>query len=488
MFAGAVEKRDRATTKTLYWLILKNVISAHNGMNTAIVEKGFWILSRDIKGVMMKYFSSSKILQYLSLILMIFVFISCASNAKYITKSSQYTSYGIDYHDIEKMVDDNVKSFLKSDFIKDLTRENFGNKKVLAISDIQNTTNENVDVELLSRKFVRKIRNFKKFTLTNAISGSGNTTDSMIKNSRKLRNDEEFNQLTTQQKNNLISPDYSLSGKISQRVTPIRKDLRIDYQFLLTLTDLKTGTVVWDNEKVISKLVTRDEIEQMAEQEHIAKPYSYNKRQSSKTKYYPTTKNHFIFGVDFAANGGQWNLNGERESDDYYFPIRFHGFGVNFMLPMNFIVGYERDIGENWALGTNIVYTHIFTPTESTYNSRGYKTTVDFIIHRLGLEFLGIYKDKTYNIDLYAKVRFSRDFTLLGSSMMIDSFEIPLENSYVSMGLGFVWYTDSRKVGFFWEIISYETILQRQFFSDPNYTPNYVMARYGTALGLRFRF
>lgn len=61
-------------------------------------------------------------------------------------------------------------------------------------------------MDLLSRKFVRKIRDSKKFILTNAISGNANSIDSMIRDSRGLRNDEGFNQHTTQQNGNLISP------------------------------------------------------------------------------------------------------------------------------------------------------------------------------------------------------------------------------------------------------------------------------------------
>lgn len=84
-------------------------------------------------------------------LIFLFALTSCASKPKYITDSSDYTSFGIDYHDIENMLDDNVKSFLGSDFVKNLE-----GKKVLAISDIENLTDDDIDTELLSRKFARQ--------------------------------------------------------------------------------------------------------------------------------------------------------------------------------------------------------------------------------------------------------------------------------------------------------------------------------------------
>lgn len=87
------------------------------------------------------------------------------------------------------MIDNNVASFLSSDFVKNLE-----GKKVLMISDIENLTDDDIDIELLSRKLIRQIRNSKKFILTNAIAGSASKTDKMIRESRKMRNDEEFNQ------------------------------------------------------------------------------------------------------------------------------------------------------------------------------------------------------------------------------------------------------------------------------------------------------
>ncbi|WP_442778081.1 hypothetical protein [Helicobacter sp. 'CLO3_human'] len=102
---------------------------------------------------------------------------SCAkdSKTKYITESKAYASTGIDPHDIEQVVEKSARSLLESTFTKELK-----SRKMLAISDIINETQEDIDTEILSRKLVRHIRNSKKFTLTNAIAGSGAHTDKML--------------------------------------------------------------------------------------------------------------------------------------------------------------------------------------------------------------------------------------------------------------------------------------------------------------------
>lgn len=454
----------------------------------------------------MKYSNSTKLYTLCLSLLVSFVFISCASNAKYITDSSKYTSYGIDYHDIEKMVDNNAKSLLKSDFIKDLTLKS-QDKKILAISDIQNDTNENIDMELLSRKFVRKIRDSKKFILTNAIAGSGNSTDSMIRNSRKLRDDEEFNQHTTQQKGNLISPNYSLSGKISQRVTRIRNDIRIDYQFLLTLTDLKTGTVVWDNEEVIFKLIAQEEIEEQLAEQRITNSYpSYSTKTKKQTpKRRSTSKNHFVFGLDMSMiNIGQYSAEA---SGCYMSGCIFPGAGAgsnnesewHLMWPISLLIGYERDISQNWALGVNIVYTHIFAPSIESKSppifyhdfhlyEEMWTRTDELDSHRVGLEIVGSYK-LWGDGDTFVGLRLSRDW--LESSNILSSFSYlgqpigtstskMIQNSYLTIKWGIAAYTDSGRVGLSWEV-SYDTVL------GPYYMGDYMMSGFGTAMGLRIR-
>ncbi|PAF52679.1 penicillin-binding protein activator LpoB [Helicobacter sp. 13S00477-4] len=178
----------------------------------------------------------------------------CSSGVKYLDSndSKKYTSIGLDYHDIEEAANQNVQSLLQSKYIKNLSTAK--KPKVLAISDVINDTMQDFNTEELTRKITRDMRNSGKFTLTMAMSGSGGSTDKMLNQAREARKNDEFNQYTVQEKGNLIAPELSLSGKIVQKNTKVGSKQRVDYYFLLTLTDIKTGLVVWDNEVNIIKI------------------------------------------------------------------------------------------------------------------------------------------------------------------------------------------------------------------------------------------
>ncbi|KAA8707246.1 penicillin-binding protein activator LpoB [Helicobacter canis] len=167
-------------------------------------------------------------------------------------ESKEYSSLGIDYHDLEKAASDNTKSLLESGYVRSLA--GLSKPKVLAISDVINDTMQHFSTQELTRKITRDMRNSGKFILTMAFAGSGGSKDKMLESVRGARGDDEVNQYGVPEKGNIIAPELSLSGKIIQRNTKVKSKQRVDYFFLLTLTDLKSGLVVWDNEINIIKV------------------------------------------------------------------------------------------------------------------------------------------------------------------------------------------------------------------------------------------
>ncbi|MFC3868376.1 penicillin-binding protein activator LpoB [Helicobacter equorum] len=177
---------------------------------------------------------------------------ACSSGPEYVDSgdSRSYASMGLDYHDIESVVEKSVDSLLSSGYV-----QNIKQPKVLVISDIINDTMQNVDVEQLSRKITRNMRNSGKFKLSLAISGTGTSGDKMIDSVRKqTRGNEEFDQYSVIEKGQLKGAQLSLSGKIWQKNIKVNGKQRTDYFFLLTLVDLATGEVVWDDEANIIKI------------------------------------------------------------------------------------------------------------------------------------------------------------------------------------------------------------------------------------------
>lgn len=178
--------------------------------------------------------------------------VGCSGTTEYVNleDSKEYTTAGLDYHDIVSAATQSVESLLASNYTKKISTER---PKVLVISNVINDTMQHIDTEQLTRKITRDMRNSGKFVLTLALGESGK--DSMIDSVRGARDNDEFNQYTTIEKGELIAPELSLSGKIIQKNSSVSSSKqRIDYYFLLTLVDLKSGLVLWDDEVNIIKL------------------------------------------------------------------------------------------------------------------------------------------------------------------------------------------------------------------------------------------
>ncbi|MDR1975555.1 MAG: penicillin-binding protein activator LpoB [Campylobacteraceae bacterium] len=158
-------------------------------------------------------------------------------------------SMGLDRQDFEKAATDAVDSLLRSGV---LNKPN-GSKYILAISRIINDTTQKIDTDLLIKKIRISILESQKAIVTSAITAGGND-DALIYQTRDLREDDEFQQDTIAEKNTLLAPELSLSGKIIQQTKTVDKNKLVEYYFQLTLTNLKNGLAVWESESIIGKV------------------------------------------------------------------------------------------------------------------------------------------------------------------------------------------------------------------------------------------
>lgn len=198
-----------------------------------------------------------KFLRYLSLVAVLLS--PCMTKSvEYIKDSRDYVSEGIDSHDVELAIKESVKNFELEFLGVDKNFKSSKEKKIFTISRIENKTKENVDTEIIARQLMREIRkskNGKKIEITNAISGESSGKDSAIDEVRKLRDNREFNQESVIKKGGLVAPNYSLSGKINQKISKLPDDKkRIDYIFSWSVVDLRDGTLEWDFDYTISKV------------------------------------------------------------------------------------------------------------------------------------------------------------------------------------------------------------------------------------------
>ena len=163
----------------------------------------------------------------------------------------------INTQDWIRAADELTQSLLLSGTINSVA----GKPKVMMIGRIKNNTNQHIDTDSLMKK-IRVALNKGGRALPTTAVGLDGPEDESSKAVRELRADDEFNQATIPSKGNLISPDYSLSGKIIQNNARAKRGLlptikQSEFAFQLSMTDLKTGLAVWEEEKLIVKQGSR---------------------------------------------------------------------------------------------------------------------------------------------------------------------------------------------------------------------------------------
>lgn len=128
-------------------------------------------------------------------------------------------------------------------------------KPVIAIGNIVNDTTQRFDTDVLIKKIRTTLLKSGKAQIATNFSGEDTTSDKM----RAQRTNDEYDAKTIAQKGTLVAPNMSLSGKMLQRNLKLESgwfssvDTRVEYYLQLTLTDLKTGLSVWEDEQPIIK-------------------------------------------------------------------------------------------------------------------------------------------------------------------------------------------------------------------------------------------
>jgi len=153
----------------------------------------------------------------------------------------------LDYRDFDTAASKMVQSMLASGALK----KPDGGRYVVATGRIVNDTTQRIDTDQLMVKIETEILNSGQAVMTSAI-GSG--SDELLKETRELRDSEEFDPNTVAKRKTLIAPELTISGKIFQRnIRYDRNTQQIEYYFQLKLSDVKSGLRFWQDETLIGK-------------------------------------------------------------------------------------------------------------------------------------------------------------------------------------------------------------------------------------------
>ena len=156
----------------------------------------------------------------------------------------------LEYRDWTNTAEKMTKSMMASAAFKDIK------KPVIAIADIKNDTAQRFDTDILIKKIRTTLLNSGTAQIATNYSGEDSTSDNVR---ATLRGNKEYDQSTIANTGTLIAPNLSLSGKMLQRNLKLESgwfssvDTRVEYYLQLTLTNLKTGLSVWEDEQPIIK-------------------------------------------------------------------------------------------------------------------------------------------------------------------------------------------------------------------------------------------
>lgn len=154
----------------------------------------------------------------------------------------------LEYRDWTNTAEKMTKSMINSNVLK--------SQPVIAIAGIKNDTAQRFDTDILVKKIRTTLVNSGTAQIATNYSGEDSTSANVRSN---LRNNAEYDQNTVAKTGTLIAPNMSLSGKMLQRNLKLESgwfssvDTRVEYYLQLTLTDLKTGLSVWEDEQPIIK-------------------------------------------------------------------------------------------------------------------------------------------------------------------------------------------------------------------------------------------
>ena len=155
----------------------------------------------------------------------------------------------LEYRDWTKTAETMTESMLKSNAFRTVKNP------VIAMGPIVNDTQQRFDTDILTKKIRTTLMKSGTVQVATNFSGEDTTTEKM----RSMRSNAEYDQETIAKTGTLIAPNMSLSGKMLQRNLKLESgwfssvDTRVEYYLQLTLTDLKTGLSVWEDEQPIIK-------------------------------------------------------------------------------------------------------------------------------------------------------------------------------------------------------------------------------------------
>lgn len=188
-------------------------------------------------------------------LLSLIVLAGCGSPAVYVdpNKGSGVVSVDkINVQDFAMAADGMLQSLYDSPAFSGI-RAKDGGSPVLLVGRVRNDTSDNFDTDMLVKKLTVSITRSGKARVAKTIGLTG-PEDQAAAEARRA------NALATGVAAAPLVPDYTLSGKILETRAKAGSTRQSTYTFQLSLTEVKTGLSVWEEEKAITKQGTKNAV------------------------------------------------------------------------------------------------------------------------------------------------------------------------------------------------------------------------------------
>jgi len=175
------------------------------------------------------------------------VFTGCeTSEARYVDSKGPETIVSLDQINIQdwnRAAEQMVASLLASGVLERAPEQ----PAIMAISRIVNNTQQQVDTDMLTKKIRVALNQSGKVVTTTTIGLGGKAEDPLAKDSGDMQ------AFMSGEKQQTKLPYYTLSGKLLEDRARAGSTRQVTYTFQLSLTEVKSGLAVWEDEKQITK-------------------------------------------------------------------------------------------------------------------------------------------------------------------------------------------------------------------------------------------
>ncbi|MBR9789366.1 MAG: penicillin-binding protein activator LpoB [Vibrionaceae bacterium] len=175
----------------------------------------------------------------------------CKTTTSYIDASDSTTNVvaALSYADFSKAANEMADEIVANQLMSH-PQSDAGGRYIIYVSSIENDTMQRIDTDQLAKGIRVKMLQSGKFLVTTAF-GEDDATTKM----RQLKDSKMVKKSSVKGDNQVMAPDFSLSGKIMQRnATLDNGDTRIEYYFQLSMTNINNGLAYYEGERVVGKV------------------------------------------------------------------------------------------------------------------------------------------------------------------------------------------------------------------------------------------